>query len=85
MVNPEWVGKNPLEDAVAEEFLFHDCPPDVMRWALTTRILLNARRALTEECPLAELPLVASSYIVCAGDRTISPAWSRRAARDYRV
>ena len=83
MLNPEWVGKNPLEDAVAEEFLFHDCESEVKSWALTTRVLLNARRALAEACPLAEWPDVAGSYVVCAGDRTISPAWSRRAARDY--
>jgi pimeloyl-ACP methyl ester carboxylesterase len=37
---------------------------------------------MTETFPLAALPDVPSSYIVCADDRTISPAWSRRTARE---
>jgi pimeloyl-ACP methyl ester carboxylesterase len=83
MLNPDWVGKNPMEDAVAEQFLFHDCVPEVRSWALMTMILLNAQRTLTEMCPLEEWPGVASAYIVYEGDRTISPSWSRRVARDY--
>lgn len=80
MFNSQWVGKNPLADDVARDFLFHDCAPEVVEWALSTRILMNAQRALTEVCPLEAWPDVPSSYIVCSDDRTISPAWSRRAS-----
>ncbi len=81
MMCPDWVGKDPTkDDAVALQFLFHDCPSDVARWALATRRLMNAQRALTEICPLDRWPDVPSSYILCRGDRTLSPVWWRQAA-----
>jgi pimeloyl-ACP methyl ester carboxylesterase len=83
MMNPAWIGKNPIaDDAVAREFLFHDCSEDVVRWALRTRSLMMAVRALTETCPLEKWPEVPASYIVCTDDRTVQPEWSRRAARE---
>lgn len=82
MLNPEWVGKNPMEDGVARQFLFHDCSPELLEWALSTRVLMNAREAMTEMCPLEAWPSVGSSYILCSEDRTISPAWSRRIVRE---
>jgi len=82
MLNLEWVGKNPIEDEVAREFLFHDCAPEVIDWALTTRSLMYAREAMTEICPLKSWPKVNSSYVVCADDRTITPSWSRQVARE---
>ena len=82
MLNAEWVGKNPMDDDVARRFLFHDCAPDVIDWALTTRELMYAHGAMTEICPLEIWPNVNSSYVVCAEDRTISPSWSRRTARE---
>ena len=33
--------------------------------------------------PLVAWPDVPASYIVCAEDRTITPAWQRRAAREW--
>src|SRR5262245_17453517 len=58
MFNPSWVGKDPRQDAVAREFVFHDCPPDRLEWALSTRIHFYARRALEEPCPLSTWPAV---------------------------
>jgi pimeloyl-ACP methyl ester carboxylesterase len=80
MMNAAWIGKSPADDDVAREFLFHDCAPDVVEWALTTRRLLVARGALRDLYPLTFWPDVPCASIVCAGDRTISPVWSRRAA-----
>ena len=82
MLNAEWIGKNPMDDDVARRFLFHDCAPNVVDWALTTRELMFAQGAMTEVCPLGIWPSVSSSYVVCAEDRTISPSWSRRTARE---
>jgi pimeloyl-ACP methyl ester carboxylesterase len=83
MFNPNWRGKNPIDDdRAAMDFLFHDCSPAIARWAMTTRRLLMARQAMMEVCPVEQWPTVPCSSIVCAGDRTIQPAWSRRAARD---
>ena len=83
MMNPEWVGKDPTaSDDIALHFLFHDCATETARWALTTRRLMYARRAYTEICPLEQWPHVRSAYIVCADDRTVTPAWARSAARE---
>ena len=78
-------GKSPVEDyELALHFLFHDCTPEVARWAFTTRKLTNAETALNEVFPLRKYPEgVSHSYIVCNQDRTIDPIWSRRAARDF--
>jgi hypothetical protein len=83
MFNPAWTGKNPAGDDVALEFLFHDCPPDRLDWALSTRVLFYAKRAIQEPCPLKVWPSVPAVYIVCAEDRTITPAWQRKAAREW--
>jgi pimeloyl-ACP methyl ester carboxylesterase len=82
MFNPAWVGQNPLEDKVALDFVFHDCPSDRLDWAMSTRIMFYAKRAIAEPCPLRAWPAVPSAYIVCADDRTITPAWQRKAARE---
>jgi pimeloyl-ACP methyl ester carboxylesterase len=83
MMNPAWIGQNPTDDSVALEFVFHDCPAERLEWALSTRVFFYARRAMEEPCPLKAWPDVPTSYIVCAQDRTITPEWQRRAAREW--
>ena len=82
MFNPAWVGQNPLDDKVALDFVYHDCPPDRLDWAMSTRIMFYAKRAIEEPCPLRAWPSVPCAYIVCADDRTITPTWQRKAARE---
>jgi pimeloyl-ACP methyl ester carboxylesterase len=82
MFNPAWVGQNPLEDKVALDFVFHDCPPDRLDWALSTRLVFYAKRAMEEPCPLRAWPAMPSTYVLCAHDRTITPGWQRKAARE---
>jgi len=82
MFNPAWVGQNPLEDRVALDFVYHDCPPDRLDWALSTRLVFYAKRAMEEPCPHRSWPAVPSTYVVCSDDRTITPAWQRKAARE---
>jgi pimeloyl-ACP methyl ester carboxylesterase len=88
MMNPEWIatcraGKDPeSDDEVAIEFLFHDCDAEARALGLSTRRRMYAERAMSEVFPLDALPNVPSSYIVCSEDRTITPAWSRRTARE---
>jgi pimeloyl-ACP methyl ester carboxylesterase len=83
MMNPGWIGQDPTtSDEIAMRFLFHDCTPEIARWALTTRRLMHAKRALTEICPLNRWPDVNSVYIVCADDRTVNPVWWRAEAHD---
>ena len=83
MMNPDWRGKDPRDEKVAEEFVFHDCPPERLEWALSTCIYFYAKRAMEEPCPLTEWPGVPASYIVCTKDRTLTPEWQSRAAREY--
>lgn len=83
MFNPDWVGKDPsTDDRVAREFIFHDCDPDVARWAMARRSPWYPQGLYAEKCPLESWPDVPSHYIVCTEDRTILPEWSRRAARE---
>lgn len=88
MLNADWLaafraGRDPsVDDRMAIDFLFHDCPPEAVKLGLETRLRMYAEEALNEIFPLDELPDVPSDYIVCAGDRTISPDWSRRTARE---
>jgi hypothetical protein len=79
MFSPVWVGQNPLEDNVALDFVYHDCPPDHIDSAMSKRLTFYAKRALEEPCPLRDWPAVPSAYIVCTDDRTITPAWQRKA------
>ena len=83
MFNPAWIGQDPNDERAALEFVFHDCPPDRLAWALSTRILFYAKAALEERCPLEAWPLVPAAYIACDDDRTITPAWQVRRARDW--
>jgi pimeloyl-ACP methyl ester carboxylesterase len=83
MFNPAWIGANPTDDRVALDFVFHDCPPSRLAWALSTRVYFYAKKALEEPCPLAAWPSVPASYIACADDRTITPEWQCKAAREW--
>lgn len=83
MFNPSWIGKNSMIDEVAMDFVYHDCPPSRLTWALSTRVYFYAKRAMEEPCPLASWPAIPATYIVCADDRTISAAWQRKACRQW--
>lgn len=83
MFNPAWIGMNPMDDNVALEFLYHDCPANRIEWALSTRVLFYAKKAVEEQCPLSVWPPVPASHIACLDDRTIAPAWQMRAAREW--
>ena len=83
MFNPAWIGKDPTRDhAIAREFLFHDCSPEVAEWAFGTLRLMVPMRVLNEPIPIQAWPTKPSVYIVCRDDRTILPDWSRRKARE---
>lgn len=82
MFNPSWLGQDPMDDRVALEFVFHDCPPSRIAWALSTRVYFFAKRAMEEACPLSAWPTVPASYIACADDRTLTPQWQCRTARE---
>jgi pimeloyl-ACP methyl ester carboxylesterase len=83
MLNPAWVGVDPFQDhQAARRFLFHDCEEATARWAIATQTPWYPEGLYQERCPLAAFPAVPSTYVLCAEDRVIQPAWSRRAATD---
>jgi pimeloyl-ACP methyl ester carboxylesterase len=49
---------------------------------MSTRLMFYAKRALEEPCPLSTWPAIPSTYVVCVDDRTITPKWQRKAARE---
>jgi pimeloyl-ACP methyl ester carboxylesterase len=83
MLNPAWVGVDPFQDhQAARRFLFHDCDQATARWAIASQTPWYPEGLYQERCPLVAFPPVPSTSIVCAGDRVIQPAWSRRVATD---
>jgi pimeloyl-ACP methyl ester carboxylesterase len=87
MFNPEMIAVPPSswsDQAIVNRFLFHDCTPEVARKAFTRLRPRRERRSVlvTEITPLKSWHPVPCSYIICSDDRTINPAWARRAARD---
>ena len=66
---------------VAGPFFYQACPPETAAWAapqLRTQVWTTTR----ERCPLDDWPGCELASIVCADDEVITPAWSRRIARD---
>lgn len=79
--NPEWIGQDPTTDAgAASRFVYHDCDPETLAWALTTRRAFLPRAVYHQRInPDNGIP---STYIVATQDRTIRPHWQRRMARE---
>jgi Alpha/beta hydrolase family len=83
MFDPEWrTWTAGLEEAPAETayFLFHDCDLETLRWALSTTRLWSPRTVFDETATASAL--LPSTYVLPTGDRTLTPAWMRRAARE---
>ncbi len=84
MFNPEmFTAKAPFweDEAVAIRFLLHDCPPELAHDAFR-RLRPEPGVLGSEVTPLSAWPEVPCAYIVCTDDRTTTPAWARRAARE---
>jgi pimeloyl-ACP methyl ester carboxylesterase len=84
MFNPEmFTAPAPFweDEAVAVRFLLHDCPPEIARDAFR-RLRPEPGVLGREVTPLRCWPDLPSTYVVCTDDRTASPAWARRAARE---
>ena len=86
LFSPEWIASGPrwfdpaAKEALAREFLFHDCAESAIAPALASLDVFDTRALVTEPCPLEAWPSIRSVSIICKGDRTITPDWSRRAA-----
>ena len=66
---------------IAAPFFYRACDPDTARWAaskLRTQVWTTSR----ESCPLDKWPDCELTSIICTEDELLTPAWSRRIARD---
>jgi pimeloyl-ACP methyl ester carboxylesterase len=70
------------DEGICTQFLFHDCSAAVAHRAFARLRPMESRLAMTEITPLAAWPEVPCSYILCTEDRTATPTWARRAARE---
>jgi pimeloyl-ACP methyl ester carboxylesterase len=86
MFSPDWISAGPRwfdrskTDDLAREFLFHDCDAAMLDWALGSVEFMNTASLVTEPSPFTEWPLVRTASIIATRDRTLSPAWIRRAS-----
>jgi pimeloyl-ACP methyl ester carboxylesterase len=84
MFNPEmFTAPAPFweDKAVATHFLLHDCPPEIIQ-SVFQRLRPEPGVLGREVTPLQAWPDVPCTSVVCAEDRTATPAWARRAARE---
>lgn len=86
MFHPDWIASgvrwlDPSQrEILAREFLLHDLEDPSQ--ALPSIEMFDTRHLVTEPFPLERLPSAAYASIVAARDRTITPNWQRRMARD---
>ena len=69
------------DPAVAASFFYQACDPATAQWAaskLRTQVWTTSR----EPCPLDKWPDCELTSIICTEDELLTPAWSRRIARD---
>jgi pimeloyl-ACP methyl ester carboxylesterase len=72
-------GRFRFSGAGARRALYHDCPPEMAGAAI---VRLRFQRSMwTEVAAFDAWPDVETVSIVCAEDRVVNPAWSKRVAR----
>lgn len=77
--NPDGSASWPEQGAV--EIFYHDCPSELATWA--ARSLRPQHWTITREVtPLRAFPHVPVTYVVAREDRTLSPDYCRRIARE---
>lgn len=69
------------DEAAVRDVFCHDCAPADVRWVFS-RLRPQAVAPRREPCPLPAWPPGERAYVLCREDRAVSPAWSRRAARE---
>jgi len=87
MFSPDWIAAGPRwfdpahRQDLSREFLFHDCDPQTLPWALSSVELFDTRHLVTEPAPFPSWPEVPAASIVATGDRTLTADWGRRTGR----
>ncbi len=80
----DWVEaghRSSKDEAIARQFLYHDCDPAVVEEIKRHRIQFAAKRIWLDVFADRH-PAIQARYLVCAQDRVFQPAWMRRTARE---
>lgn len=77
---PDWFDPTKRE-ALARDFLFHDCDQPTLNWALTTLENMDTQYVVTQPSPLPTRRSTPSATIVATQDRTLSPNWIQRTSQ----
>lgn len=75
------LGRTAMTQANANAVWFHDCEPDIQRWAYR-HLRPQGQLVQSEITPLKQWPDVLTHSIVCSDDQACNPAWGREASRD---
>jgi pimeloyl-ACP methyl ester carboxylesterase len=79
--NADWIGVDPTRSQEdARRFLFHDCSPEVVDWAVTTLRSFIPTSVYNERVQVA--PMVPTMAVVPEDDRTLRPHWMISASRE---
>jgi pimeloyl-ACP methyl ester carboxylesterase len=78
------VGRLRMPADVARSAFFHDCPDDVVAWAVA-QLRPQSMVPWAEPCPLNEWPSVPGSYIVARDDRAVDPEGCRSLASHHNL
>jgi pimeloyl-ACP methyl ester carboxylesterase len=87
MFAPEWIASSARwfddsqKESLSREFLFHDCDPEALPWALSTLEPIDTSGLVVQPSPLARWPETPGATIVARGDKTLAPEWIRRQSR----
>lgn len=81
MFHPDWIGKDPGNDpAIATKYLFHDCPPHVETWALTTIRSFHPHTLYHHRMPAPDRSIPAAAIVATRG-RALRADWAASAVR----
>ena len=66
---------------IAASFFYRACDPATAQWA-ASKLRTQVWTTIREPCPLDKWPDCELASIICTEDELLTPAWSRRIARD---
>jgi hypothetical protein len=78
------MGRLGMPADVARATFFHDCPEDIVAWAVA-RLRPQSMAPWAEPCPLRSWPPVPGTYIVARDDRAIDPDGCRVLASQHNL
>jgi pimeloyl-ACP methyl ester carboxylesterase len=81
LLHEDWLSYpgEPDSPEAATTFMFNDCDPDALEWALSTVRLWMPQPAYDEVTPLESWPDVPATYLLGTKDRIINQEWARAA------